>query len=244
MKSNYEIFCANSAELAAQAAACVVADISSLLRHQKQVQVVLSTGQTPLQTYAVLRDQHRHAIAWERVTLYQMDEYCGLVADDPRRFQAYLRKHLIDPLGLQSRLLRGDETDEQMQQYEATIVQGGGLDIVLYGVGVNGHLGFNEPGTSFTAASRRVRLAPSTVAQIDPIPGPVPQAAVTLGLRVLNQARHIRVIALGAKKQVAIAAGLLQPPDTAVPLSSLQACAQVRYFFDASACPAALRTKR
>jgi glucosamine-6-phosphate deaminase len=243
MPAKHDIVCADAAELAIQAAACLVADIIDLLRHKRQVQVVFSTGETPLQTYAALREHHRHALAWQRVTLYQMDEYCGLAAGDPRRFQAYLREQLVDPLGLTSHLLRGDETDAQMQQYEAALVQGGGLDVLLYGVGVNGHLGFNEPGTRFTAASRRVQLAPSTVAQIDPAPGPVPQTAVTLGLQVLNQARRIRVMALGAKKQAALTAGLLQPPDVAVPLSSLQACEQVRYYFDPAACPTDLRAQ-
>ncbi len=229
---------ANAEEVATAVAACLVADLRAILAGGGIAQVVFPTGMTPVRTYEQLAVVHRQALPWSRVHLCQMDEYLGLSPTDPRKFSLFLQKHLVAPLGCQLRPLRGAESDEEMRVYEQEIIQAGGLDLVLYGVGVNGHLGFNEPGSSFSSPSRRVQLHQSTRDHIDTRAGEAPSEAVTLGLAVLNAARRARVIALGSQKRRAIAAGLLHPPSVDMPLSSLQHHHDLRVFVDVAACPA------
>ncbi len=225
------------ATLAAALAAQLVADLQAVLVVRAQAQVVFSTGATPIATYAELRRRHLHALDWRRVQLWQMDEYRGLPPVDLRRFSTFLRAHLIAPLQLPHRLLTGGENAAQLHAYEAAIAAAGGLDLVLYGVGINGHLGFNEPGSPFDAPTRQVVLHASTTARIEPVAGLRPQRAVTLGLGVLNAARRLRVVAWGPAKRPALVRGLLQSPDPQTPLSSVQAHPDLHVFVDAAAAP-------
>ena len=225
------------ADVSTAAAAQLIQDLRAVLDVKPWASVVFSTGATPVQTYRILREQYREQVAWPRVRVFQLDEYVGLHADDSRRFSTFLRHQLIVPLGAASRLLSGDESDVQMLAYEQEIREAGGLDLVLYGVGVNGHLGFNEPGSAFDVASRRVRLDASTVERIETRTGAAPTEAVTLGLGILNAARRIRVMALGPNKRDALQRGLLEAPTTEVPLSSLQTLHDVQFFIDTQACP-------
>ena len=227
---------AASAALAAQ----LVTDIQSILVHRSHARVVFSTGATPVETYALLRERYYEALPWERVCVQQLDEYSGLPVADPRRFSTFLQTHLIKPLGTQFRGLNGDESALELSRYEADIAAAGGLDLVLYGVGVNGHLGFNEPGSSLLSATRRVALHESTRSRIDAQQGPAPLEAVTLGLATLNAARKVRVVALGAAKCEALARGLLEAPTIEMPLSCLQAHPDVQFFLDKAAAPLGL----
>ncbi|RYF12535.1 MAG: hypothetical protein EOO40_01030 [Deltaproteobacteria bacterium] len=227
--------------VAAALARCLVADLRGVLSRKQVVCAVLPTGATPLLTYEHLRRDHATSLDWTRVRLYQLDEYVGLSDGDPRCFRDFLLQQLVQPLHTDFRGLQGDETTAQMHDHEQEIGRAGGLDLVLYGVGVNGHLGFNEPGSSFCVASRRVALHASTRARIDPKAGPVPTEAVTLGLGVLNAAPHVRVVATGSSKRPAITQGLLEAPSIEMPLSSLQGLHhKVRFFFDQAACPPGL----
>lgn len=227
--------------VAAALAAQLVVDIQKTLEHRATARVVFSTGATPVATYAALRDHHRAALPWDRVCVQQLDEYCGLAPDDALRFSAFLREHLVQPLGTQFQTLTGAESAAALSDYDSKIAGAGGLDVVLFGVGVNGHLGFNEPGSSFVSATRRIALHASTRERIwVPPHGVVPQEAVTLGLATLCAARRVRVVALGAAKRDALTRGLLTSPSTDVPLSSLQGHPDVQFFLDAAAAPEGL----
>lgn len=216
----------------------LVEDLEAELRWQMWPAIVLSAGKTPIPVYTLLAQKYRHALPWHRVRLIQMDAYAGLAMDDPRAFHAFLREALVQPLGLQARYLGGDERAEDMQRYEQEVVDTGGLSLVLHGVGRNGHLGFNEPGTALDSGAGRVVLAQETVADmLSDFGAAVPRQGVTLGLRGLNAARRVRVVMTGAHKRAAAAQGLTQPPSLVSPLSSLQNHADLKVFIDAAAYP-------
>ncbi len=218
-------------------AAQLVRDIQAVLAVRVSARVVFSTGATPVRTYEVLRQKYRTALPWQRVCVQQLDEYSGLAKNDARRFSIFLRAHLVGPLGTHFCELTGEESASDLVRYETDIAAAGGLDLVLYGVGVNGHLGFNEPGSAFASATRRVVLHESTRERITTEDGPAPHEAVTLGLGALNAAARVRVVALGAAKRDALTRGLLEPPHIDMPLSSLQAHPDVQFYMDAAAAP-------
>lgn len=223
--------------LARRVAASLVHDLRQCLRERERPVVVLSAGRTPAPVYALLRTEFRLALPWRRISLFQMDEYAGLAANDQRSFRAFLRRSLVEPLAINATYLQGNETDAQMAAYEKSIRRAGGIDLVLHGVGINGHLGFNEPGAAPDSPSRHAQLALATrYCMRRAFRGQtVPRSGPTLGLGVLNASRRVRVVAVGKAKRRAIREGFLQPPARAVPVSSLQAHANVHVFVDKEA---------
>jgi 6-phosphogluconolactonase/glucosamine-6-phosphate isomerase/deaminase len=231
-------------EVADAAAAALMDDLRQALTRTERPAIVLSSGKTPLGIYALLRERYAKAIPWERIRLLQMDEYSGLEPDDPRLFRHFLRTNLVAPLGMQPTYLSGAESAADMLALDAGIRAAGGLDLVLFGVGTNGHLGFNEPGTPADASSRQVQLAASTqsaIAEDDAAAGaahrPMPSRAVSMGLGLLLETRAIHLVALGPKKRAAIQRGLTLPPAVDSPVSWVQTRPQTQVFLDQVACP-------
>jgi len=150
-------------------------------------------------------------------------------------FRRFLDTSLVSPLGMKAVWLDGYETPEALQDYEAQIDALGGIDLVLHGIGVNGHLAFNEPGCTFDCSARRVCLAPTTRPQAVPLHRR-PTEGVTVGLRQLNAARRVILVASGREKRQAIRDALLYPPDPSCPASILQAHPNVSVYLDRTAC--------
>lgn len=212
----------------------LVRDLRELLDEKQHPVVVLSAGLTPVLVYALLRTRHRAAVPWKRLRMVQMDEYCGLDEAGKGVFRAFLQASVVGPLGLRASLLDGAETPLELAGHEHRIRSMGGIDLVLHGIGTNGHLGFNEPGTAFRSAARRVRLADSSRPTVM-VPGGIPVDGVTLGLGLLTAARRVRVMATGSAKRRAVRDALLGPLTTDCPASSLQGHPDVRWFLDRQA---------
>jgi len=215
----------DDARLAELAALEVVHHLRRAAARRARPTVVLSAGRTPLLTYALLRGPLGASVPWRRLRLVQMDEYVGVSPDDPLSFQHYLRRELAGPLGMELVGLDGCRTDDEALRRHEDDLRSAGLDLVLHGVGTNGHLGFNEPGTHHASRAARVTLTPDTrrdaVADFGP-DRPVPAEGLTLGLAVLRSAGRIVVLASGAHKAVALAAGLGDEVGPACPLSSVR----------------------
>ncbi|HSI60715.1 MAG TPA: sugar phosphate nucleotidyltransferase, partial [Ideonella sp.] len=142
-----------------RAALCLLQDLRELLELREHPVVVMSAGQTPEQLYGILRQRYHGALRWARLRFFQMDEYVPRTTADRGLFGRAMRRLLVDPLGLQGHFLEGDEGPQALADYEGRIEAAGGIDLVLHGIGANGHLGFNEPGSAFDAGARRVPLA-------------------------------------------------------------------------------------
>ena len=225
--------------IAEVAAARIATVLGAAVARRGRAVFLPSAGRTPLGTYALLRDAHRHSLDWSRVVCVQMDEYEGVGDRDPRGFADLLRRELVAPLGI-GRFLRFHDGAGALRRplaaYERALRALGGIDCAVQGVGRNGHIAFNEPGDSGAASTRSVRLAPSTCAA-----NGVPfTRGVTLGTAVLGEARETLVLMLGAAKRQAAEAVLFRPGGIGNPAAALRRCGRVVVFLDPEAAPARL----
>lgn len=169
----------------------------------------LATGSTPEGTYRELvRDHREKGTSYQQVTTFNLDEYVGLAANDPHSYHAYMEQHLFCHLDIprgQTHLPDGtaEEPEVECRRYEEMIREAGGIDLQVLGIGVNGHIGFNEPGTPFSSETQVVQLAEST-RQANQIhfedPEQVPTHAITMGMATILRSRGILLLASGAKK--------------------------------------------
>lgn len=229
----------------AEAAAHHVHDLVVAHLQSKPVTVLgLPTGGTPLPVYARLVDSHRSGLtSWMGVTSFNLDEYIGLGAEHPASYAAYMRRELFDHVdcpAAQRHIPNGlaVDPDREAEAYEAKIAAAGGLDLLLLGLGRNGHIGFNEPGSDFASRTRPVELTPSTLAANAAYfsPGETPPTrAISMGIATILQARRIVVMATGASKAEAVKNSVSGSPTPHVPGSALQAGSDVTFVLDRAA---------
>ncbi len=170
----------------------------------------LPTGRTPIPLYAELVRLHRAgSLDLERATTFNLDEFVGIAADDPRSYRAFMHRHLFDHVNLRRRrinFLNGTAADtaRECARYDRAIVRAGGIDVQILGLGLNGHIGFNEPGRALVAPTHCTRLTPATrranAALFGGRVGAVPRQALSMGMATILQARRIVLVATGASK--------------------------------------------
>lgn len=222
--------------IAALAAARIAEALGTALARRGRAVLAPSSGRTPSATYAALRADHRRSLDWSRVVCVQLDEYEGVGDRDPRGFAANLRRDLLEPVGIRTfhRFNDGDGGLRlPLDAYERAVRAMGGIDCAVQGIGRNGHVAFNEPGDQRAAATRRVRLARSTL-QAN---GVLFKRGVTLGLGVLAEARDTLILMIGAAKRDAAASVLFRPGGAANPAAELRRCDRVTVLLDPEAAP-------
>lgn len=201
------------------AAATIVSD---LLAKKPDATIALPTGNTPLGLYRTLAAlKQAGKFSCPEASFFNLDEFSGKSSDDPQSYGAFLRKHVFEPLAVDEgriRLLRGDAPDLQAEcmAFEAAIEGRGGLDLAILGLGQNGHIAFNEPGSDWGAGTRQVRLASTTrkaQAMIYASDDDVPTYGLTMGIPTIVSARAILLLVSGSGKQAALAALLRGVPD-------------------------------
>jgi glucosamine-6-phosphate deaminase len=182
------------------------------LSHKPNAVLALPTGNTPLGLYAELIGRSQAgALDLAAATLFNLDEYCGLPAADPHSYAAFLRRHLIAPLGLAEdrlRLLRGDAPNAaaECRAYDDAIARRGGIDLCILGLGTNGHIAFNEPGAAWDRRTHRVTLSAATRAthaSQAAAPWDIPAFGLTMGIQTILEARHILLLIAGSNKEAA-----------------------------------------
>ena len=234
--SGVELYaCATAEDLAEIAARRMVGILGEALERRGRAVLVPSTGRTVIGCYAALAARHRRALDWTRVEVFQMDEFDGVPeALTARRF---LEEHLLGPLGVgRAHLLHGASAAEGDRVERALLAAG--ADLVVHGLGENGHLGLNEPGTPFDAVAHEVSLAAETRrAKRDQLDGLDLRRGLTLGLGALLGAPRSLLLASGAHKREALGAALFAAPTRAVPASGLQRGGRVTVIADAEALP-------
>lgn len=183
--------------------------LGSLIQQQPYAVLGLATGSTMVPVYEQLMHQvMTNNMDVSHLKTFNLDEYIGLGADHPQSYHYYMRQHLFNRLAFaqhQTFLPDGLCTDLQLQceNYSAEIARADGIDLQLLGIGSNGHIGFNEPGTSFESTTHVVDLSEQT--RIDngrffANQAEVPTQAITLGLRDIMEAKEILLIATGESK--------------------------------------------
>ncbi|WP_029150466.1 glucosamine-6-phosphate deaminase [Microbacterium indicum] len=200
----------------------------------------VATGSTPESTYRAL------AAAGQRltgVTAFALDEYVGLPAGHPESYRAVLERELVAPLGMDPDMLRTpDASPEGLhdtgERYEAAIREAGGVDVQILGIGTDGHIGFNEPGSSLASRTRIKTLTQQTRednARFFDSVDDVPIHCVTQGLGTIRDARHLVLLAFGEGKAEAVAAAVEGPVSSGVPGSLIQLHPSVTVLVDEAA---------
>jgi glucosamine-6-phosphate deaminase len=232
----------DAAGLADRAAGIVFDELS----RKPDLVLGMATGKTPIALYERLR---RKPEAFAKVRFFNLDEFYGLAPSDPASFHRFFRHHLLDHVKHDPRnvhLFRGDVKDleAQAQETEELIRSVGGIDLQILGIGKNGHIGFNEPGSSLGSRTRPKTLEPETLAHyathLDP-KAPLSNFAITMGVGTIMEARRCLLLASGAEKAEIVRLMVEGPVTAEVPASALQMHARAAAVLDEAA---ASRLKR
>ncbi|HHV07425.1 MAG TPA: glucosamine-6-phosphate deaminase [Firmicutes bacterium] len=210
---------------------------------QPELVLALPTGNTPIGMYKRLVKAHQEGRAdFSRLWPFALDEYANVAPQDEHSFGFFLHRHFIDPVGLTNRFdhLQGNAPDlvTECARYEAAIAAKGGLDLAILGLGVNGHIAFNEPGTPFDSRTHVVSLADSTReanAGYFPDGFRIPNEGISMGIGTVLAAREILVIASGKSKAPIVERIINEEPTTDIPASALKAHPNVLLIVDEEA---------
>jgi glucosamine-6-phosphate deaminase len=180
----------------------------------------LPTGSTPLATYKELIRLHELGkqtgyvcLSFEHVVTFNMDEYCGLPKDHPESYHSFMWKNLFSHINIKPEnvnILDGNAPDllEECRNYERRIAAVGGIELFLGGIGADGHIAFNEPGSSLSSRTRVKTLAYDTIVANARFFGgdmeQVPKRSLTVGVGTVMDAREVLIIATGINKAEAL----------------------------------------
>ena len=214
------------------------------IRRLPGVVLGLPTGRTPLGLYAELvRLTALEDADWSEVRTFNLDEFVGVSPQDPGSYRAFMQERLFRHVNIRPDhigFLDGNAADltAECSRYERVLAAAGGLDLLVLGIGANGHIGFNEPADALVARTHLVTLdAPTRAANALWFGGDVsrvPRQALTMGMATILSARAIVLIAAGDAKADAVRAMLYGGVTTAVPASFLQLHPQVTVMLDQS----------
>jgi len=223
-----EIIISSSAREASAEAARIAA---ALIRSKPRTVLGLATGSTPLGFYGELAAMHaRGEIDFSEVTTFNLDEYAGLGPDHPQSYAHFMRENLFSKVNIahwRTHIPDGLAADipAHCAAYELAIREAGGIDLQLLGVGSDGHIGFNEPGSSLGSRTRLKTLTERTIgdnARFFESPALVPRHVITMGVGTILDAKRCLVLAFGEGKADAVAAMAEGPVTADVPASALQ----------------------
>ncbi|NLE97778.1 MAG: glucosamine-6-phosphate deaminase [Propionibacterium sp.] len=191
----------------------------------------LATGSSPLGLYAHLKHmQSTGEVDLSRARGFALDEYVAIDYEHPESYHNVIRRTVVEPLGLDPELIQvpdgaADDVALASVLYEKAIQVAGGIDLQILGIGANGHIGFNEPFSSFGSRTRAVPLTAQTRAdnaRFFDSPDQVPTHAITQGLATIRESRATLLIATGEHKASAIGRMIEGPVAVAHPASILQ----------------------
>jgi glucosamine-6-phosphate deaminase len=213
-----------------QVAALAADAVEALVRAQPACVLGLATGSSPLPAYGELVARHRAGTgpSYDRVEAFLLDEYVGLPLGHLQSYRATIARELTDDLGIPADRVHGPDPSDPRTAgaaYEQALVDAGGVDLQVLGIGSDGHLAFNEPGSSLASTTRIKTLADETRranARFFGAVDEVPLHVLTQGLGTILRARHLLLVATGAGKAAAVAAAVEGPLSASCPASVLQ----------------------
>jgi glucosamine-6-phosphate deaminase len=235
---------------AAVAARILAREIAELLRGrsrgQRALVLGLAAGRTPVPLYRELvRMRHQEGLALDEATFVQLDEYLELPAGHPASFSSFLRRELLEPAEISDERLVAPpchapegERERACAAIEHAIRVAGGIDLQVLGIGLNGHLGFNEPGSHRDSRTRVVELDEETRRHAARDFGSlerVPRRAITLGLGTILDSRRVRALAFGTEKAEVVRRMLEAPIGPGLPASFLREHPDARLWVEGDA---------
>jgi glucosamine-6-phosphate deaminase len=213
------------------AARAVAARLAKRLQDKPDMVFGLATGRTPIALYEELgRLTASRGLDWSKVTTFNLDEFVGVHPEAPGSYRRFMEEHLFRFTNIRPErinfLVGTADPDEEYERYERAILQAGGIDVQILGIGTNGHIGFNEPAPGLEARTHRVTLKAETRrsnaalfgGQVDQ----VPTEALSMGMATILQARQLILLAHGESKAHCIAEVVHGPLTTELPASFLQ----------------------
>ena len=230
MAGNIKLQICETADEVSVEAAKVFADI---IRSIPDAVIGLATGSTPEQTYEELAKIHKsEGLSFSGITTFNLDEYWGLNGDHDQSYRHFMNTQLFDKIDIRpwnTNVLNGAASSPSLEceAFETKILASGGIDIWLLGIGGNGHIAFNEPGSPVDSRTRLVSLSEDTIdansdGRFFSDPAEVPRCALSAGIGTIREARKLVLLATGLKKADAIAAAVEGPFSPDCPSSLLQ----------------------
>jgi len=192
--------------------------------------ICFAAGNTPTGTYRELIRLHKtDSLDLSNATFFYLDDYVGLPDNASESFRCYLDREIFVPGHVPASHVHAPDL-----RYEDTIRKFGGIDLLLCGIGKNGHIAFNEPGSPSDSRTRIVNLAESTIDGLQGKfrPEEIPRQAITMGLATIMEARQILLLANGPEKAGILSRALKGPVTTDVPASILQRHPQLTVLTD------------
>jgi glucosamine-6-phosphate deaminase len=236
-----EVFVYKQYEEMSKTAAQEVADV---LNAKPNAVLGMATGSTPLGVYQELVKMHqRGEIDFSHVTTFNLDEYVGLPITHAQSYHRFMHENFFRHVNIPPQNIHipsGTTTNYRAfcDWYERRIVECGGIDLQIVGIGSDGHIAFNEPGSSLSSRTRLKTLARQTIddnARFFDRPEDVPIYAITMGVGTIMEARQILMLANGVKKAEAVAAAVEGPVTAMITASALQMHPNTKAFLDEAA---------
>jgi glucosamine-6-phosphate deaminase len=224
----------------AQLAADVV---EATIRQKPNAVFAMPTGRTPVPLYRELARRYQDGrLDFSKTRVFNLDEWVGVASDDDGSFAQFMNEHFysrvnVPPYQRAIPNALAMDLDAECRHYEELIQAAGGLDLAILGLGGNGHIGFNEPGTSFQSHTHVVELMPETLAanrfmfaNREP-----PNRGLSMGIATILEARRVLMLVTGGEKASILACALNGPIDESVPASALQRHPAVEVVVDRAA---------
>ncbi len=234
LKSSYE-------EMSLEAARM----IAGALRSNPSATLGLATGTTMLGMYRELVRMHKEdGLDFSRIVTFNLDEYLGLSAEHPQSFHRFMRENFFDHVNVEPEKIHipdgalGGNYEEYCLSYERAIREAGGIDLQILGIGRNGHIGFNEPTSSFGSRTRLKVLTSETIEdnrKIFSAGERMPECAITMGIGTILEAKKILLLATGIAKAETVAEAIEGPITASVTASCLQLHPDVTFVIDEAA---------
>ncbi len=224
----------------------IVSLVTQRQQEGKKMVLGLATGSTPIKVYEYLVQAHKEeGISFSNVISFNLDEYFPMDRESVHSYVRFMREHLFDHLDIpntQIHIPDGQQTKEDVrtycQNYEQKIIEAGGIDIQILGIGRTGHIGFNEPGSSLKSKTRLVRL--DRITRLDAASDffgkeNVPSKAITMGVGTIMDAKRIVLMAWGEGKANIIKQAVEGPIQESVPATFLQTHPNCDFIIDRAA---------
>jgi glucosamine-6-phosphate deaminase len=233
LKETYEDVCAEAAGI-----------IEAAVAGKPELVLGLPTGKTPLGLYEKLIELYNLGrIDFVPVKAFNLDEYVGLEETHPQSFAYYLDRHLFSHVNIKKEnvfRLSGNPADIEAhcRAYERKIRDAGGIDVQILGIGKDGHIAFNQPGSSLSSRTRLNILTPEIVAANRPFfrdEKEVPRFCLTVGIRTILETKAALLLASGKDKAGVIARAVEGPLSASIPASALQLHPQATFILDREA---------
>lgn len=203
----------------------------------------LATGASPVETYnEMIKLYEKGELSFKNVTTFNLDEYCLLPKDDKNSYYTFMMENLFDHVDIDKNNVNipdgnAPDIDKYAHEYDKKIADAGGIDIQLLGIGVNGHIGFNEPSDEFSEGTHKVKLTDSTLEANSRYftDSDMPHYAITMGIGSIMNAKKIVLIATGEAKANAVFSALKGEVNPLCPASILQTHSDVVFLLDSAA---------